>query len=171
METQAIDGRLDATGKRFAIVAARFNHRLVDLLVDGARDCLIRHGAAADDLLLVRVPGAWEVPLALEELAAAGGFDGLIAVAVVIRGETAHFDYICAECSHGVARVSAEHKIPIGFGVLTCETSEQAVERAGGKVGNKGWEAASAAIEMVDLTTRLRQTSSVPRQARKRKES
>ncbi len=157
MEIQAIDGRLDAAGKRFAIVATRFNHRLVDLLVDGARDCLIRHGASSSDLRLVRVPGAWELPLALDELAAAGGYDGLVALAVVIRGETSHFDYICGECSHGVARVSAEHRIPIGFGVLTCETSAQAAERAGGKAGNKGWEAAAAAIEMVDLVARLRE--------------
>ncbi len=156
MEIQTIDGRLNAAGKRFAIVAARFNHRLVDLLIEGARDCLRRHGAAADDLQLVHVPGAWELPLALEELAVAGGFDGLIALAVVIRGETSHFDYICGECSHGVARVSAEHRIPIGFGVLTCETSAQAAERAGGKAGNKGWEAASATIEMADLVARLR---------------
>ena len=154
MEIQSIDGRLDAAGKRFAIVAARFNHRLVDLLIDGARDCLTRHGAG--DLRLVRVPGAWELPLALDELAAAGGLDAMIALAVVIRGETPHFDYICAECAHGVARVSADHRIPIGFGVLTCETSAQAAERAGGKAGNKGWEAASAAIEMADLATRLR---------------
>ncbi len=159
MEIEAIDGRLDATGKRFAIVAARFNHRLVDLLVEGATDCLTRHGAAAGDLTLVRVPGAWEVPLALEELAAAGGLDGMVALAVVIRGETPHFDFICAECSRGVARVSAQRRIPIGFGILTCETSAQAQERAGGKAGNKGWEAASAAIEMADLATRLRRES------------
>ncbi len=157
MDTHSIDGRLDAAGKRFAIVAARFNHRLVDLLVDGARDCLIRHGAAADDVRLVRVPGAWELPLALDRLAAAGELDAMVALAVVIRGETPHFDYICSQCSHGIARVSAEHKIPIGFGVLTCDTSQQAAERAGGKAGNKGWEAASAAIEMADLVARLRQ--------------
>ncbi len=159
MEIEAIDGRLDATGKRFAIVAARFNHRLVDLLVEGATDCLTRHGAAAGDLTLVRVPGAWEVPLALEELAAAGGLDGMVALAVVIRGETPHFDFICAECSRGVARVSAQRRIPIGFGILTCETSAQAQERAGGKAGNKGWEAASAAIEVADLAARLRRES------------
>ncbi len=156
MEIQTIDGRLDAAGKRFAIVAARFNHRLVDLLIDGAEDCLRRHGAAASDVTVVRVPGAWELPLALDELAAAGGLDGMVALAVVIRGETPHFDYICAECSHGIARVSAAHRLPIGFGVLTCETSAQAAERAGGKAGNKGWEAASAAIEMADLAARLR---------------
>ncbi len=158
MEIKVIDGRLDAAGKRFAIVAARFNHRLVDLLIEGASDCLSRHGADAGDVRLVRVPGAWELPLALEELAAAGGLDGLVALAVVIRGETPHFDFICAECSRGVAKVSAEYRLPIGFGVLTCETSAQAAERAGGKAGNKGWEAASAAIEMADLAARLRHT-------------
>lgn len=158
----SLEGRLDAGGKRFAIVAARFNHRIVDLLVDGAVDCLGRHGLDRDHLTLVRVPGAWEVPQALEELAAvpAGGeprFDALIALAVVIRGETPHFDYICAECSRGAGRVAARYRIPIGFGVLTCEDSAQAMERAGGKAGNKGWEAAQAAIEMADLFSRLRQ--------------
>ncbi len=153
---KAIEGRLNAAGKRFALVAARFNHRLVDRLIEGAADCLERHGAAADDVTVVRVPGAWELPLALEELAATGAFDALIALAVVIRGETSHFDYICSECSHGVARVGAEHRVPIGFGVLTCETSEQARERSGGKAGNKGFEAAQAAIEMADLVARLR---------------
>ena len=153
---QSIDGRLDAAGKRFAMVATRFNHGLVDLLVEGARDCLIRHGATAEDVVLVRVPGAWELPLALDRLAAGGELDAMVALAVVIRGETPHFEYICSECSHGIARVTAEHKIPIGFGVLTCDTSTQATERAGGKAGNKGWEAASAAIEMADLAARLR---------------
>ena len=156
MEIQTIDGRLDAAGKRFAIVAARFNHRLVDLLIEGALDCLRRHGASAEDLAIVRVPGAWELPLALDQLATGGGLDAMVALAVVIRGETPHFDYICGECSHGVARVSSEHRLPIGFGVLTCETSDQAAERAGGKAGNKGWEAAAAAIEMADLAARLR---------------
>ncbi len=159
MKIKAIDGRLDASGKRFAIVAARFNHRLVDLLIGGAIDCFTRHGAAEDDLRLVRVPGAWELPLALEELAATGGLDGMVALGVVIRGETPHFEYICGECSRGVARVSARRRIPIGFGVLTCETSAQAQERAGGKAGNKGWEAASAAIEMADLAGQLRRAS------------
>ena len=156
MDIQTIEGRLDAAGKSFAIVAARFNQRLVDLLIEGARDCLVRHGASPEDVRLVRVPGAWELPLALEELAAAGGVDGLVALGVVIRGETSHFDYICNECSRGVSRVSTTHRIPIGFGVLTCETSAQAQERAGGKAGNKGWEAASAAIEMVNLAAELR---------------
>lgn len=153
---EPLEGRLDATGKRFAIVAARFNNRIVDPLLGGATDCLRRHGAKADDIVTVRVPGAWEVPLALEELAAAGHFDALVALAVVIRGETPHFDYICKECSHGVARVSYKYRLPVGFGILTCDNSDQAVERAGGKAGNKGWEAAHAALEMAGLVSSLR---------------
>jgi len=153
---KTIEGRLDANGKRFAVVAARFNQRVVDPLVEGAIDCLTRHGVSSDDLSLMRVPGAWEVPLALEELAAAGSLDGMVALAAVIRGETAHFDYICGECSRGVARVQAKYRIPIGFGVLTCDTSAQAEARSGGKAGNKGWEAAQAAIEMVGLITQVK---------------
>jgi 6,7-dimethyl-8-ribityllumazine synthase len=156
-DVQTIEGRLQAAGRRFAIVAARFNQRIVDPLVKGALDCFARHGADGGELCLVRVPGAWEVPLALEELAAPGDFDALVALAAVIRGETPHFDYICGECSRGVARVAARYRIPIGFGILTCDDSAQAVERAGGKAGNKGWEAAEAAIEMADLKARLQQ--------------
>jgi len=150
------EGRPDAAGKRFAIVAARFHRRLVDLLIDGAVDGLVRHGVARDVLRVVRVPGAWELPLALEELAAAGAVDGLVALAVVVRGETAHLDYICSGCARGVARVTSRHRVPIGFGVLTCETLRQAEERAGGEAGNKGLEAAEAAVEMADLVARLR---------------
>jgi 6,7-dimethyl-8-ribityllumazine synthase len=148
-------GRLDGEGKRFAIVASRFNGRLVEELVAGALDCLRRHGVRDEALHLVRVPGAWEIPQALEALAGGGGFDGLVALGVVIRGETAHFDYICAECARGIANVAARHRLPVGFGVLTCETSQQAAERSGGKAGNKGWEAAEAALEMADLFARL----------------
>ncbi len=153
---QAIEGNLNASGKRFAIVAARFNGRVVEPLIDGAIDCLERHGAAHEETSIVRVPGAWELPLALEELAVSGTFDALVALGVVIRGETSHFDYVCSGCSHGVARVSSKYRIPIGFGVLTCETSAQAEARAGGKAGNKGWDAAQAAIEMADLALQLR---------------
>ena len=152
-------GRLTAEGRRFGIVAARFNSRVVDRLVDGAVDCLDRHGAAAEAVELVRVPGAWEVPLALEELAATGRYDALVALAVVIRGETPHFDYVAGECARGVGRVGLEHHIPIGFGVLTCDESRQAEERAGGKAGNKGWDAALAALEMADLLARIRASS------------
>ena len=156
------DGRIDTTGdisgrgRRFGLVASRFNGRVVDLLLAGAVDCLGRHGVAEADLTVVRVPGAWEIPLALQELAAAGGFDALVALGVVIRGETPHFEYVSGEASRGIARVSAEHRLPVGFGLLTCDTSAQAEERAGGKAGNKGWEAALAALEMADLVSRLR---------------
>jgi 6,7-dimethyl-8-ribityllumazine synthase len=152
-ETQ---GGLHGAGRRFAIVASRFNSRVVDPLVAGAVDCLRRHGVEPEGIHLVRVPGAWEIPQAAGELAAAGGIDALIALGVVIRGETPHFDYICSACSSGLASVAERHRLPVGFGVLTCDTSEQAQERAGGKAGNKGWEAAQAALEMADLFSRLR---------------
>ena len=155
-------GSLNGAGRRFAVVASRFNSRLGDLLVAGAVDCLRRHGVEAADVHLVSVPGAWEIPQALEELAAAGGLDGLVAVGVVIRGETPHFDYICSEASRGIAGVAKRHRVPVGFGLLTCETSEQAAERAGGKAGNKGWEAALAVLEMADLFSRLRGRSPQP---------
>jgi 6,7-dimethyl-8-ribityllumazine synthase len=162
-EIRQVRGTFEAAGRRFAIVASRFNHRIGELLVSGAVDCLRRHGVAAEDLEVVWVPGAWEIPQALEELAqrsaaGAGGrkLDGLVALGVVIRGETPHFDFICGQCAAGVARVAERHRLPVGFGVLTCDTSGQAQERAGGKAGNKGWEAAAAALEMADLFARLR---------------
>jgi 6,7-dimethyl-8-ribityllumazine synthase len=159
-EIQEIEGALNGAGKRFGIVASRFNSRVVELLVAGAVDCLRRHGVDPGDILVVRVPGAWEIPQAAEELADPGEgkpkLDGLIALGVVIRGETPHFDYICSQCTRGLGAVSKKHRIPVGFGVLTCDTSQQAEERAGGKAGNKGWEAALAAIEMADLFARLR---------------
>lgn len=150
------EGHLDATGKRFGIAAARFNERVVERLIDGAVDCLVRHGAAADAITVVRVPGAWELPQAAELLAAQGRYDALIALGVVIRGETPHFDYICNGASSGLAAVGSRHALPVAFGVLTCDSSQQAEERAGGKAGNKGWDAALAAIEMADLGVRLR---------------
>ncbi|MFP5288222.1 MAG: 6,7-dimethyl-8-ribityllumazine synthase [Thermoanaerobaculia bacterium] len=153
-EIREIQGSLNAAGRRFAIVASRFNSRVVELLVAGAVDCLRRHGA--DDITLVRVPGAWEIPQAAEELAVAEPrYDAIVALGVVIRGETPHFDYICSACSRGLASLSKRHRVPVGFGVLTCDTSQQAEERAGGKAGNKGWEAALAALEMADLFARL----------------
>jgi 6,7-dimethyl-8-ribityllumazine synthase len=153
-EIREIQGSLNAAGRRFAIVASRFNSRVVELLVSGAVDCLRRHGA--DDITIVRVPGAWEIPQAAEEIAAGEPrFDAIVALGVVIRGETPHFDYICSSCSRGLASLSKRHRIPVGFGVLTCDTSQQAEERAGGKAGNKGWEAALAALEMADLFAQL----------------
>lgn len=154
---------MNGAGRRFAVVASRFNSRIGDLLVAGAVDCLRRHGVEPGDIHLVSVPGAWEIPQALAELAAGGPgrekYDGLVGVGVVIRGETPHFDYICSQAARGIASVAERHRVPVGFGVLTCDTSEQAQERAGGKVGNKGWEAALAVLEMADLFARLRNPS------------
>jgi 6,7-dimethyl-8-ribityllumazine synthase len=155
-ELRQTNGHLDGTGLRFGIVASRFNGRVVEPLVAGAIDCLERHGVAPSDLHLVRVPGAWEIPGALDELARAGGVDALVALGAVIRGETSHYELICTEAGRGIARVSAEHRLPVGLGLLTCDTPEQARERAGGKAGNKGWEAALAALEMAALYAALR---------------
>jgi 6,7-dimethyl-8-ribityllumazine synthase len=149
-------GALDGSGKRVAVVASRFNGSVVDRLVDGALECLRRHGVAEADVTLVRVPGAWEIPLALDELAAGGRYDALVALGAVIRGETPHFDYVSAEASRGIARVVAHRRLPVGFGLLTCDNAEQAAERAGGRAGNKGWEAALAALEMAALVAMLR---------------
>lgn len=155
-DIRQIDGHLDGAGKRFAVVASRFNGAVVERLVSGAVDCLRRHGVDDGAIRVVWVPGAWEIPLALEVLATAGEVDGLVALGAVIRGETPHFDHVCSQASAGIARVSAAHRIPVGFGLLTCDSSAQAHERAGGKAGNKGWEAAQAALEMADLVVRLR---------------
>jgi 6,7-dimethyl-8-ribityllumazine synthase len=141
-------------GSRFAIVASRFNHFIVDRLVEGALDAIARHGGNASPVTVVRVPGAWELPFAVQRLAAAQGgarVDGIIALAAVIRGSTPHFDYVAAEVSKGIAHVSLAAKMPIAFGVLTTDSIEQAIERAGTKAGNKGWDAAVSAIEMVSL--------------------
>lgn len=153
-EMREIAGRLDGSGKRFGVVASRFNERIVERLVAGAFDTLQRHGAAEIDL--VRVPGAWEIPAALEELAAADRYDALVALGAVLRGETAHFEFLAAEASRGIARVAGVYRVPIGFGLLTCDTPRQAEERSGGKAGNKGREAALAALEMADLVRQLR---------------
>jgi 6,7-dimethyl-8-ribityllumazine synthase len=158
-----IRGTWDGVGKRVGLVASRFNDRIVDLLIRGAVEELERMGVDRQQLLLIRVPGAHEIPLALEELASTGEFDALVALGVVIRGETAHFDYVCSTCSSGCEAVTRAHRIPVGLGVLTCETSAQAEERAGGKVGNKGAEAAQAALEMSSVVQQLRATSSSPK--------
>jgi 6,7-dimethyl-8-ribityllumazine synthase len=149
-------GHLNGAGRRFGIVASSFNGRLVEGLLAGALDCFSRHGVEPAAIHVVRVPGAWEIPQALEELAQAGGYDALVALGVVIRGETTHFDVLCREAGRGIAQVAERHRLPVTFGVLTCESSDQAAERAGGKAGNKGWDAAAAALEMADLFARLR---------------
>ena len=155
-EIRETRGSASGAGMRFGIVASRYNWAVGELLVAGAVDCLRRHGVEPENIHLVSVPGAWEIPPALAELAAAGGLAGLVAIGVVIRGETPHFDYICAEASRGIAAVAERHRLPVGFGLLTCDTFEQARERAGGSAGNKGWEAALATLEMADLFARLR---------------
>jgi 6,7-dimethyl-8-ribityllumazine synthase len=148
-------GLPSGVGRRMVVVASRFNEPVVKKLVDGALEALVNHGVAYDDIDVVWVPGAWELPIAARWLVSTERYDGVVAVGAVIRGETAHFDYIAGEASRGLAAVSAEFETPIGFGVLTCDTDEQAEARAGGAHGNKGWDAAVAALEMVDLFNRL----------------
>jgi 6,7-dimethyl-8-ribityllumazine synthase len=152
-------GDLAGAGRRFGIVASRFNQPIGEALTAGAVECLLRHGAAPADVLLVSVPGAWEIPPALEALvssAATGRLDALIALGVIIRGDTPHFEYLSREVTAGIARAGERHGLPVAYGVLTCDTWEQAEERAGGQAGNKGWEAALAALEMAGLFARLR---------------
>lgn len=140
-------GALDASGLRLGIVAARFNEAIVERLVSGATDALIRHGAKPADVHVAWVPGAFELPVVLERFAASDRFDALVALGCVVRGATPHFDYVAGECASGSSEVARRHGLPVGFGVLTTDTWEQAVERAGGKLGNKGADAALAAVE------------------------
>jgi 6,7-dimethyl-8-ribityllumazine synthase len=148
-------GSPNGAGRRIAVVASRFNEDVVKKLVDGALDALVKHGVLYDDIDVVWVPGAWELPLAARWLLASERYDGVVALGAVIRGETAHFEYISGEASRGLAAASVDTETPIGFGVLTCENDEQAEARAGGAHGNKGWDAALATLEMVDLQNRL----------------
>src|SRR4051812_353769 len=141
--------------RRFGVIASRFNEPITSRLVEGATDALQRHGAAPDEIDVVWVPGAWELPIAARRLLATDRYDALVAVGAVIRGETPHFDFVAGEASRGLARASAEYDRPVGFGLLTCDTMEQAESRAGGAHGNKGWDAAMAAMEMADLLERL----------------
>jgi len=140
---------------RYAIVAARFNDFIVESLIKGALHCLRQHGAADGDIEIIRVPGAYEMPIAIDKVAATRRFDGIVALGAVIRGGTPHFDYVAGECIKGIAAASQRHGIPIGNGVLTVDTIEQAIERAGTKAGNKGEEATLAVIEMVNLLRRI----------------
>lgn len=142
-------------GRRFAVLASRFNETITQPLAEGAVDALLKHGTAATDVDVVWVPGAWELPSAARRLLRTGRYDALVAVGAVIRGDTPHFDYVAGEASRGLADASAESLRPIGFGLLTCDTMEQAEARAGGTHGNKGWDAALAALEMADLFAQL----------------
>lgn len=154
---RTFEGQLTATGLRFAIVVSRFNSFITERLLAGAMDALRRHSAADDMIDVVKVPGSWEVPLAAGELARQHRYDAVICLACVIRGETPHFDYVAAEAAKGVAHVAAETGVPVAFGVLTTNTLEQAIDRAGAKGGNKGFDAAMTAIEMANLMRTLRQ--------------
>jgi len=150
-----IEGGRSAKGLRIAIVAARFNHFVVDKLVAGAVETLTSAGISAQDLDIVRVPGAFEIPLAARKLAASRHYDAIVTLGAVIRGGTPHFDYVAGECARGVSDAARDSGLPVVFGVLTCDTLEQATERAGGAHGNKGADAALAAIEMADLLSKL----------------
>ncbi len=152
---RVLEGKLDAQGLRFALVVSRFNEALTSRLESGAVDCLQRHGAADDDITIYRVPGAWEIPFVAHRLAASGGHDAVICLGALVRGGTAHFDLIAAEVAKGIAQSAMGSGVPMTFGVITAETLEQAVERAGTKMGNKGWEAALAAVEMARLYEHL----------------
>jgi len=158
LHLKTIEGRLGAEGLQFAIVASRFNDFIVDRLVGGAVDYLVRHGADKENLILVRVPGAYEMPLAAKRLAQSKRFHGIICLGAVIRGSTPHFDYVAAEVSKGLAQIMLDSGIPVGFGVLTTDTLEQAVERAGSKAGNRGSDAAAATLEMVRVLEQIEQS-------------
>jgi 6,7-dimethyl-8-ribityllumazine synthase len=152
---KTIEGMLDAKGLKFAIIASRFNDFVVSKLVDGAVDCIVRHGGMDKDLTIIKVPGAFELVLAAKKAALSKKYDGIICVGAVIRGATPHFEYVAAETSKGIAHVNMETNIPVGFGVLTCENLEQAIERSGSKAGNKGVEAAMATLEMVNVLKQI----------------
>jgi 6,7-dimethyl-8-ribityllumazine synthase len=148
---QVIEAKLDAQGLRFALVVSRFNEALTSRLEAGAVDCLLRHGADQERITLFRVPGAWEIPMLAAKLASGGAYDAIISLGVLVRGGTPHFDLIAAEVAKGLAGAALSSGVPLTFGVVTAENLEQAVERAGTKLGNKGWDAALAAIEMARL--------------------
>jgi 6,7-dimethyl-8-ribityllumazine synthase len=155
---RTIEGDLTAQGLKTALVVARFNSFITERLYEGALDTLVRHGAAADEQTLVRVPGAWEIPVTCKHLVESGKYDAVIALGAVIRGSTPHFDLVAAEVSKGVAQVAMQSGVPVAFGVLTTDTIEQAIERAGTKAGNKGAEAALAAIEMARVLSQIANT-------------
>ncbi len=154
---QTLEGNLTLNNQRVAIVSGRFNEFIVSKLHDGAKDCLTRHGLNPDNITEAWVPGAYELPLAAKKLAETGKFDAIICLGCVIRGATTHYDYVCNEAAKGISKVGLDHGLPVMFGVLTTESIEQAVERAGTKAGNKGWEVALGAIEMVNLMGRIKE--------------
>ncbi len=144
-------GSLTGKGKRVAVVVSRFNSLVTEKLLEGALDCLIRHGVDEKRIDIVRVPGSFELPFVVKRVAEKGRYDGIVALSAVIRGDTPHFDYVATEVSKGIARLSLDLNIPIGFGVITADTEEQAIARAGMKQGNKGWDAAMSVLEVMNL--------------------
>lgn len=155
MNIKTFEGTFIAPQGRFALVVGRFNSFVVESLLQGAIDALVRHGIKSDDLTIIRVPGAFEIPLAVQKIAQRDEFDAIIALGAVIRGGTPHFEYVAGECTKGLAQVSMEFGVPVSFGVLTVDSIEQAIERSGTKAGNKGAEAALSALEMVSLLAQL----------------
>jgi 6,7-dimethyl-8-ribityllumazine synthase len=153
---RSFEGEQNATGLRFAVVASRFNDDIVSGLLDGALGCLTRHGAASDAISVYRVPGAFEVPTVVRQLISTGGFDAIVALGCLLRGDTPHFDFISAQVTTELSRVAVDSQFPVAFGVITCNTHEQAVARSSAGSGNKGWEAALAAIEMASLWRQIR---------------
>lgn len=152
---KVIQGELKAAGLKFGIVVSRFNDFITSRLLEAAVDALLRHGASEEDIVIVKVPGSFELPLVAKKLALKGGYNSIICLGTVIRGATPHFEYVAAEVSKGIASASVETGVPIAFGVITADTIEQAVERAGSKSGNKGWDAALTAIEMAQVMKKL----------------
>ena len=158
MDLKTFEGDLTVNGTRFCLIASRFNGFIVEQLIEGAVDTLLRHGAKRDNIALVRTPGAFELPLAAKRIAGSGTYDAIIALGAVIRGGTAHFEYVAGQCIKGLSCISLDQDIPVSLGVLTVDTIEQAIERAGTKAGNKGAEAALSAIEMVNLLRNVANT-------------
>ncbi|WP_322622052.1 6,7-dimethyl-8-ribityllumazine synthase [Aedoeadaptatus coxii] len=146
-----LEGMLTGKDRKFAIVVSRFNDFITSKLVDGALDCLLRHEVKDEDITLIKVPGAFEIPLAAQKLAESKKYDGVICLGAVIRGATTHYDYVCSEVSKGIAKITLDTGLPVGFGIVTTENIEQAIERAGTKSGNKGYDTAMSVLEMVDL--------------------
>lgn len=155
LHVKTIEGQMQAQDQKFTIIASRFNDFIVDRLIGGAVDYLLRHGAVRENITLIRVPGAFEMPLVAQKVAKSGRADAIICVGAVIRGATPHFDYVCSEATKGIAHVSMDTGVPIGFGLLTTDTLEQSIERAGSKGGNKGVEAAAAALETLRVLQQI----------------
>lgn len=152
---RTIEGHLNGVGLKFAVIISRFNHFITGHLLDGAEDALKRHGVSDEDITVVWVPGAFEIPLVAKKLAKSGKYNGIICLGAVIRGSTPHFDYVAAEVSKGVAAVGLDTEVPVVFGIITTDNIEQAIERAGTKSGNKGWDAALTALELADLDRKI----------------